>query len=324
MPKFDIIFYETFQEEKEAILRHLKPTFNVRFTPHTIQEDTNSTLEASLISLRTQSEIPEAWAPSLSGILSRSTGYDHLQAYLKKTKQPLLCGYLPLYCARAVAEQTLLLWLSLMRKLPQQIHQFKSFKRDRITGQEAEHKNLLVIGVGNIGKEVLKIGQSLGMNTSGVDIEERYSEIKYTSLKESLPQADVIVCAMNLTEKNQGGLNYSVLSRAKPSALFINISRGELSPLKDLQKLLQENKLGGIALDVYEEEKSLAIELRKKEASLHPDVLALQELAKDERVILTPHNAFNTVEAVDRKALQSVQQFEHFINHKKFLWKVPH
>ena len=64
---------------------------------------------------------------------------------------------------RAVAEQAILLVMALLRKLPQQTQQFPRFHRDGLTGHECAGKKLLVVGVGNIGSEVVRIGQALGM-----------------------------------------------------------------------------------------------------------------------------------------------------------------
>ena len=84
-----------------------------------------------------------------------------------------------------------------------------------------------------------------------------------------------------------------------------------------------EGRLGGIALDVYEDEKELAVSLRAGTQTARDGVRTTLELASRENVICTPHNAFNTAEAVERKARQSVEQVEHFLRQGRFLWSVP-
>ena len=155
-----------------------------------------------MISIRAQSIIPNSWATEIDGILSRSTGYDHIVTYLGKCKEDIPCGYLPLYCSRAVAEQAMLLWMALLRKLTKQMHAFTNFNRDGLTGQECKNKTLLVVGVGNIGYEVVQIGEGLGMKVFGVDIVERHRSVSYTSIEQGLALADIIVCSMNLTDDN--------------------------------------------------------------------------------------------------------------------------
>ena len=319
----DIFFYEAFEEEAEALRRHLPPSIDAGFDWKTIQEANHATPPADVISIRTQSAIPPAWAPQLKGIITRSTGYDHVCAYRKATECAVPAGYLPLYCNRSVAEQALLLWLALMRKLGQQVEQFKTFHRDGITGTECEGKTLTVFGVGNIGHEVARIGAGLDMAVQGVDIVERHKDVAYVTPDHGLRTADVLVCSMNLTADNNRCFAYDVLRKAKRGVLFVNIARGEFSPAADLLRLLNEQHLGGVGLDVYNHEKELAGALRGKRASDDPEVLAILDLARRPNVVLTPHNAFNTHESVERKAAQAVELLVDYRKTGVFKWPVP-
>lgn len=304
----DIFFYEAFEEEAVALRRHLPGHCRAGFASRTIQEAGAAEPPARLISIRTQSIIPPAWWAQLAGVVSRTTGYDHLAG------SPVPCGHLPLYCNRAVAEQAALLWLALLRKLPAQMKQFTTFHRDGITGNECAGKNLLVVGVGHIGSEVVSIGRGLGMNVRRVDVVPERAD---TTLAEGLPWADVVVCAMNLTATNRDYFRYEVLLRARRGLLLVNVARGEFTPIADMVRLLEEGWLGGVALDVFEDEPRLATAMR---AGQPTQVLRLAEFPN---VILTPHNAFNTREAVDRKAQQTAQQVEEFLRTGRFLWPVP-
>ncbi len=318
-----VFFFEAFEEEAEQIRHFLPDHVEAGFSWKTIQEYGADALPAPIISVRTQSAIPTEWAGQLAAILTRSTGYDHLIEYRQRTGVNVHCGYLPLYCNRAVAEQAMLLWMSLMRKLPQQMTNFSNFHRDGITGREAERKTLLVVGTGNIGSQVARIGRGLDMHVLCVDIEEKYPEEKYVSIDEGLPQADVVVCAMNLTEDNYGYFNYQRLKLAKKGLIFVNISRGEQSPSTDLLKLLEEGHLAGLGMDVYINEKELAVSLRDGKVSQDPEVKATLALLEKPNVIFTPHNAFNTVEAVEKKASESVDQLLHYREHGRFFATIP-
>ncbi|GAB4377795.1 MAG: hypothetical protein Kow0042_26030 [Calditrichia bacterium] len=319
----DVYFYEAFEEEHQELIKYLPAQIRAGFTWKTVQESGDEHPPALLISIRTQSQIPSEWCSQLEGILSRSTGYDHLQIYRKMSNNQIQLGYLPLYCNRAVAEQAMLLWMALLRKLPRQMEQFPDFNRDGLTGIECQGKTLLVVGVGNIGSEIVKIGEGLGMTVWGVDLVEKHSFVHYTTLEKALPRADIIVCAMNLTEENVSYFDYHRLKQARQGVIFINIARGEMSPSRDLLRLVQENHLGGLGLDIYNRESELAITLRQKKESNDPEVQATLELMKYPQVIFTPHNAFNTIEAVQRKAQQSVQQIQHFLEEREFIWPVP-
>src|SRR5262245_49741985 len=109
-----VYFYEAFAEEAESIKRFLPPDLDCEFTDQTVQETGHSAPPARIISTRTQSRIPREWANSLDAILTRSTGYDHMTSYAENASRVPAMGYLPLYCNLAVAEQAMMMWMSLL------------------------------------------------------------------------------------------------------------------------------------------------------------------------------------------------------------------
>ena len=322
----DVFFYEAFAEEAERLLHYAAETgLRAGHSPLTIQETGHAAPPAPVVSLRTQSVLPPAWAPHLRGILSRSTGYDHLIAYRAGAGAacPAL-GYLPLYCVRAVAEQALLLWTALLRRLPRQLAEFDRFRRDHLTGRENPGKKMALFGVGNIGYEIWKIATALGLEVRGVDPVRRHADVAYGSPAEALAEADIIVCAMNLTPRNRGYFTREVLAQAQRKPILVNVARGEFTPAAVLEAALAEGVLSGVALDVYNEEATLAPALRTGDAAaLTPDNQALLRLRRRPDGLLTPPNAFNTAEAVERKSEQSVRTLQHFRNTGQFLWPVP-
>ncbi len=314
----DVYFYEAFEEEARLIEDLLQGKLLFDLTDRTIQESGDKIPPARLISIRTQSVIPEDWQSELDGVLSRTTGFDNLKAYQKAIKTPVALGYLEEYATRAVAEQAILLMLSLLRRLPRQIQQFRHFQRDGLTGQEALGQNLLVVGVGRIGGEIVRMAQPLGLNVKGVDIVERHDFVHYVQPDEGLPWADIIICAMNLTDENFHYFSYDLLKKARPGVIFINVARGEHAPLYDLLRLVQEGHLGGLALDVFEDEPSLATALRTDQARVSEKARIVFDLLAYPQVIFTPHNAFNTAEALQRKVQFSLDEIFYFLEHHQF------
>jgi D-lactate dehydrogenase len=317
-----VYFYEAFEEEMNLLRSLLGRDLTYEFTSSTIQETRHKKPLARLISIRTQSIVPPSWAEELDGVLSRSTGFDHLLAYETQIKKQLPLGYLEEYSTRAVAEHAIMMTMALLRKLPQQMRQFGVFDRDGLTGAECSGKNLLVVGVGRIGSEIVKIASGLGFAVKGVDIVPNKPEVIYVPREEGIPWADVIICAMNLTKQNEGYFGYDLLSRARKGCIFVNVARGEHSPLSDLKRLLDERHLAGVGLDVFEEEGTLAVALRNPASPPTPEVTLISQLLARPNVLLTPHNAFNTQEALQRKAAMSVEQIRHFMKHRDFVWKV--
>lgn len=321
---YDVCFYEAFPEEEASLRSRLPEQVKACFVAETTQENPVRDPPARFISIRTQSEIPLEWANQLDAVLARSTGYDHLVRYREAVApaSPAL-GYLPLYCARAVAEHAMLMWTALLRKLPTQSAQFQSFDRAHLTGREVEGRKLLVVGVGHIGWEVIRVGEGLGMTVQGVDPVRKHEAVDYVKLEAALPEADIVVLAMNLTAENRGFFDEARLAQCKQGAILINIARGELSPPSTLLRALESGQLGGVGLDVYAEESELAVALRAGQEPKGEEARAVLSLQKLPQVICTPHNAFNTEEALVRKAEQSVAQVRHFLKEKKFVWDVP-
>lgn len=314
----DVFFYEAFEEEAEELQRLLGGSIICGYTSRTVQEAGHASPLARLISIRTQSVIPAVWADGLDGILSRTTGYDHLIAYLNSIQKPLPCGYLEEYATRAVAEQAIMLLMTLLRKLPQQMRQFRLFDRDGLTGEECAGKNLLVVGVGRIGGEITAIACGLGMNVKGIDLVRKYPDIDYIDKSQGIRWADIIICAMNLTEENKGYFSRELLKQARKGVVFINIARGEQAITADLLKLLEEGQLGALGLDVYENEPSVAVSLRNPVKNQSEEAAIIREMMKYRNVVFTPHNAFNTREAVQRKAKFTVDQIMYFLEHNDF------
>ena len=203
-----------------------------------------------------------------------------------------------------------------------QMKKFESFERDGLTGAECPQRNLLVVGIGRIGSEICKIGRALGFIVKGVDLVHNKPDIDYVSKEIGISWADVIICSMNLTNENRGYFSYGFMKLAKSGAILVNIARGEHSPIRDLVRLLEEKRLGGLGLDVYEDEGTLGAALRDPDSRRSDTVRELHRLAGYPNVILTPHNAFNTTEAVKRKSQMSVEQVKHFLTHKDFIWKL--
>ena len=314
----DVYFYEAFEEEANTLKSLLGDQVSYDMTDKTIQETGHINPPARLISIRTQSLIPVAWENKLDGVLSRSTGYDHLKKYLEAIHTQIPCGYLEEYATRAVAEHAILLMISLLRRLPQQMRQFPHFDRDGLTGGECAGKNLLVVGAGRIGSEIVKIGTALGMNVRGVDILQRHTNVHYCGKEEGVAWADVIVCSMNLTNENRGYFSYDMLKQSKQGILFINIARGEQAPLAGLLKLLQEHHIGGLGLDVFEDEPNAAAALRSGNNHTSLEAQTIAALLPYPNVLFTPHNAFNTIEAVQRKSQFSVDEILYFLKSKNF------
>lgn len=316
-----LAFYEVFAEEEAELRRQLASApFTATFCPVTVQESGHPPPAQALVSIRTQSRLPETWWPGTLGLLTRSTGYDHLLPLRGAQGAPPLAA-LPEYCTRAVAEQAVLLWMSLLRRLPAQLRQMPRFNREQLTGRECAGSTLAIFGAGRIGHEIAGLARALSMQVVAVDPVIRHADLTYLPPAPALARAGVIVCAMNLTEQNECYFDGHRWAQTRPGAVFINVARGELSPPGPLLEALRSGHLAGVALDVYDGEDALGAALRRFGPAGAPP--PWPELLAHPAVICTPHNAFNTSEAVERKCALTLEQCRTFLKTGAFRWSLP-
>lgn len=315
-----MFFYEAFAEERAQLERALPARIRAGFTGQAVHESGPPAPPARLISIRTQSRLPAGWAGQLDGVLSRSQGFDHLEKYRRQTLTRAALGYLPPYCSRAVAEHALAVTLMLLRHLRRQERQFSSFRRDHLTGRECFGRRAVVIGVGNIGGEIVRLARGVGMAVSGVDSAPRAGRglEEYVSLEDGVAAADLVYCALPLTTETAGLLGYGLFKKSLPGKILVNISRGEITPLQDMKQLLDEGVLSGLALDVFPQEGRLAAGLRGETGSTERDARLVTELRERDNVVFTPHNAFNTAEALQMKVRYSVEAVTAFLESGRF------
>ena len=146
-----------------------------------------------------------------------------------------------------------------------------------------------IIGLGNIGKKVAKIAQAFGArvvyySTSGKNSDSNFVRVE---LEELLKTCDVISIHAPLNEKTKGLINYKALTMMKKDAILINVGRGPIVVDEDLAQAIDEEIIGGAALDVFEAEPI-------------PNNNPLLSIKNTEKLIMTPHIAWASEEARDR------------------------
>lgn len=201
------------------------------------------------------------------------------------------------YSTHSVSETTICSALALLREVVYYDRYFKSgdysasprmFNFDRPTGQ-IHGKNWGIIGLGNIGREVARLATAFGCNvryasTSGT---ARQEEWERTSLDELLSWADVVSIHCPLNERTRNLIGAERLAKMKPTAVIINVARGGIIDEVALATALDNGTIRGAALDVFSSE--------PLDASS-----PLLRLRDPYRLLASPHNAWSTVEAIDR------------------------
>lgn len=266
--------------------------------------------------------------PNLKFIATRSTGYDHID--LEKCKEKgILVSYVPGYGSSTVAEFTFGLILNLTRKIYSSAEYLKhreSFSLSELRGIELRDKTLGVIGVGRIGREVIKIAKAFGMkviaNSPRPDPSlEQELGFGYASLEELLKNSDVITIHCPYNSSTHHLINENNIRLIKKGAYLVNTARGGIIDTKSLVEALQEGIFGGVGLDVLEEEKGITDELEFLSKQETPEeqlktILYDHALMKMPNVLITPHNAFNSKEALERIVNITIENIQGFINQK--------
>ncbi len=260
--------------------------------------------------------------PKLKAITTRSTGTDHIDQQICKERQiPVLS--IPTYGVNTVAEHAFALILAVSRKLIKAANQTReaNFSNNNLRGFDLYGKTLGIIGYGNIGKRVSEIGRAFGMkvivHTRSVDANNNL--VEYVDLSTLLQKSDVITLHTPLTPETKHIINGTNIKLVKKGAILINTARGPLISTEALVQALQSGLLGGAGLDVLEEEQSIKEE-REILSSKHFELSSAKTLLLDHvlmdipNVIITPHNAFNSVEALNEINQKTVENIKKATN----------
>lgn len=221
------------------------------------------------------------------------------------TRQGIMVVNSPTGNIIAAAEHTIAMLMALARHIPAADGSMKAGKweKSRFLGVEVRHKTLGVIGFGKVGREVAQRAQGLEMQVIAYDPyvsqeHARQLDVTMLSLDELLQQADFVTLHTSLTSGPQGTrglIGARELHLLKPGARLINCARGGLIDEEALLHALNENRLAGVALDVFSQE------------PVRDDAVLKQVLAH-ERVIATPHLGASTEEAQVGVAIDVAEQ----------------
>nr|WP_068889437.1 NAD(P)-dependent oxidoreductase [Pedobacter panaciterrae] len=159
--------------------------------------------------------------------------------------------------AATIAEHTLSLMLMLMRNMYESVAQVKQDNwnwRNQYTGDELNGKTLGILGMGNIGKRVAKLGEAFGMNVLYWSRSDQDLPYTYLSMNEVLEQSDVVSLHLPFTKETGTIIGEEQLALMKSNSLLINTARGALINHEALLKALNEQRILGFAADVLPEE----------------------------------------------------------------------
>ena len=244
-------------------------------------------------------------------IATRSTGFDHIAVDYCREQGITICN-VPSYGDNTVAEHVFGLLLAISHNIVEAVDRTRrgDFSLSGLRGFDLEGKTLGVIGTGSIGQCVIKIAKGFGMNVIGYDIQPDEKLAKqlgfdFLPMDDLLSTADVLTLHVPANDKTYHLISDREFEKMKPGVVLINTARGSVVHIQALARALADGKVAAAGLDVLPDEPTI----REEYELLHSffrekhdleTLLAGHILLRLRNVIITPHSAFYTQEAIGR------------------------
>jgi len=252
----------------------------------------------------------------------RCAGYNNVDLAAAKALG-IAVTRVPSYSPHAVAEHAVGLFLTLNRKIHKAHNRVRelNFSLNGLVGFDVYGKTVGIIGTGKIGKIAAQIMRGFGTRVLAYDVTPDVEwaaklGIEYTDLKTLLQSSDIISLHVPLYPESFHMLNAETFAQMKPGVFIVNTSRGKLIDTKALIKALKVGRVGGVALDVYEEEEGIFFEDHSGDMLKDDD---LSRLLTFPNVLITSHQAFFTHEALSEIARVTTENILRLESGRPFL-----
>ncbi|MYZ49925.1 hydroxyacid dehydrogenase [Propylenella binzhouense] len=249
--------------------------------------------------------------PRLRLIATRSTGFDHIDLEAC-TERGIAIANVPTYGENTVAEHVFALLLAISHRLIEAVDRTRrgDFSQAGLQGFDLQGKTFGLVGTGSIGRHAARIARGFGMEVVAYDLAPdagAAAEIgfRYVDLAELLALADVISLHVPANRHTRHMISEPQFAAMKHGAILINTARGGIVDVRALIGALSSGRIAAAGLDVLPEEPVIReeAELLRSAFSREHDLeslLADHILLRLRNVLITPHSAFNTREAVER------------------------
>ncbi len=314
-------------KEKEMLAQQLPPGHEVVFLEDRLNESTvGKAAGAEVISVFVRSWVPAAvldQLPDVKLIATRSVGFDHIDMEKAKARG-IHVNNVQTYASHPVAEFTYALMLAVIRKIYpgyNQLREGTDFDQRGLSGFNLYGKTLGVIGTGRIGKNVALIAKGFSMKVLAFDAfpDEKFAAeagLTYLPLNDVLAQSDIVTVHVPYSKETHHLINAEAFGHMKKGVVFINDARGEIVDTHALVAALRDGTVWGAGLDVLEAERHLREEVadiaEKKEGIDYSLLTANHILIDMPNVVITPHIAFETAEAlqeIDRVTAETISNY---------------
>lgn len=311
-----VVAYSIKGFEKELLARYNQKKHDITLISNSLSLETiEYALDKDAVLVFTNDDVSAQVVNKLADmgvkhIVTRSTGTDHIDKVQAK-KRGINVLNVPGYSPQAIAEHAVSLAMCLSRHLIQANERSRkfNFQLDELTGFNFYGKIAGIIGLGNIGQATASIYNGLGCKVLGYDIEfpKNLHQIEKVSLSELIAQSDIITLHVPLNAETKYMIGASEIASMKTGVMLINTARGALLNTAAILQGLEDGKIAYLGIDVYENEKGLFFEDHQEDEI--KDQL-LEKLMSFPNVLVTPHQAFLTNEALAQIAEQTIKNLD--------------
>nr|WP_294490996.1 D-isomer specific 2-hydroxyacid dehydrogenase family protein [uncultured Mediterraneibacter sp.] len=253
---------------------------------------------------------------------TRTVGYDHIDTRAAKELGIHVSNVS--YSPECVADYTVMLMLMSIRKMKRimQREEINDFSLPGIQGRELPNFTVGVLGTGRIGRAVIRDLSGFGCKIYACDKHENEdvkAQAQYTDLETIYRECDLITLHMPLLEDNFHLIDRDAIAKMKDGVVIVNTARGGLIDTKALIEGIESGRISAAGLDVIEDEFGMYYHDRKSDVLSKRDLYILRGFPN---VIVTPHMAFYTDQAVSDMVKNSLLSCMYHAEGKEDLWAV--
>ncbi len=326
-----VIFFEMADSDKSAAATLAANSDVLCESDALTRENAGAFHDAEIISTALDSSLAPGLLDQfthLKLIATRSTGFDQIDLDYCRKRGVGVCN-VPVYGESTVAEHAFALRLALARHVVDSVEATRrgDFSLSTRRGFELRDKTIGIIGAGHIGLRAIEIARGFGMKVLAYDLypkPERAEALgfRYAPLEEIYAAADVLSLHVPETTETDGMISDRQFARMKNGVVLINTARGNVVDVMALIRALSSGKVGATGLDVLPREALIRHEsaIFRKGAALPaglPEAFADHALLRFSNVLVTPHNAYNTKEALQRIMTTTAENVAAFIVGRK-------
>lgn len=319
-----VYFFEVDPAEQEYFTHVLEHKAELYFSPKRLTYDNiTEAAQADYVVTFIYSDLSQRsleQLKNLKGVATMSVGIDHIDTD-EAARRGITISNVPAYGPNTVAEHTIALLLAMSRNIVPSVERTRAEVYDYagLTGWDLMGRTIGIVGTGKIGAHVARIAWGLGMKIIAYDPKPNQSlldhfGVQYVSLEDLLKTADVITLHVPGSKENKHLIGAAQFAMMKRGVVILNTARGILIDPQALISALDQGIVFQAGIDVLEEEGLLKEEKQffseYFDMKSYQTALANHELMRNPRVLVTPHNAFNSREALSNILQTTAQNIE--------------